>query len=156
MAQVNLPKVQLFEHINFGGERKDVNGNIAGIGFPMVDRCSSIRIFHKGWVAFWESPDYDRGDDSLWVQPLDGANDFEGIEIPSLVQVWRPHGTNNFNDIISGVSFEQGPPQNTDLENIVIIRTDFSSMEGFPVARIIDIGDCGINRSSLEATKLNF
>lgn len=120
-----MAKVTLYQDINFAGYTYDINDNTPVIPPPMGGdnpQASSIRIYTNEWVTFWESPNYDQGDDQLWVAPPGNGRMWI---IPNLPGFWRPHGNNNWNDRIKGVSFPgQGP--SGDLDNIVILNADGS------------------------------
>jgi hypothetical protein len=114
----------LFENINIDGFRYTVNEGeqIPIIPPPMGSgdgQTSSMEIFSTQWITFWESPNFDEGDDSLWIEPA-GIGRF--WQIDNLHILGRPHGTNHWGDRIRAVSFS-GPPTGSN-ENRTIIHAD--------------------------------
>jgi len=114
----------LFENINFDGYVYTVNegDHTSVIPPPMGSgdgQASSMKVYSSQWITFWESPNFDEGDDSLWIEPA-GVGFFWSI--PNLHTLGRPHGTNHWGDRIRGVSFS-GPPTGSN-ENRTIIHQD--------------------------------
>ena len=135
-----MPKVVLYENIGFEGSSYDVNDNIGEIPEPLKRGTSSIRIYHNGWVAFCEDKQFIDHGDQLWVAPSGGSGFYE---LEKLSEIWRPHGTNNFNDLFWSVSFQpSGPDHNFD--KIVIIEPKNVSASKWPVAKRLWPGVHGI------------
>src|SRR4051794_6098168 len=92
----------LFENIDFGGIPYNVNegDQIPVIPPPMGagdGQASSMKVYSSQWITFWESPNFDAGDDSLWIEPA-GAGLFWNVA--NLHRLGRPHGTNHWGDRI--------------------------------------------------------
>lgn len=114
----------LSENINFNGFPYSVN---EGEQIPLIPppmgsgdgQASSMKVYSTQFITFWESPNFDEGDDSLWIESA-GAGFFWSI--PNLHTLGRPHGNNHWGDRIRGVSFS-GPPTGSN-ENRTIIHHD--------------------------------
>jgi hypothetical protein len=114
------PKVLIFEHANYGGEKLAVNDNLSTLPPPLGrtengghGQASSLKVNHNGWVVFWEGKNFRESDDQLWVQGP--------IVISDLSRLNRPHGNHHWGDRILAVSFPGGPPTGSD-KNRTIIR----------------------------------
>lgn len=83
-------------------------------------QASSMYVCSAQWAVFWESPNFDEGDDSLWVAPV-GPNYQWNLD--NLHTIGRPHGTNHWGDRIRGVSFTPVGPTGSN-ENRTIINGD--------------------------------
>lgn len=114
----------LYEHINYAGYTYPVNDgeNLPAIPPPMGadhGQASSMYVYSPQWITFWESPNYDQGDDSLWIAPPKPGHRWE---FANLHQLGRPHGTNHWGDRIRCVSFSGGPTGSN--ENRTVVHED--------------------------------
>jgi hypothetical protein len=106
-----MAEVTLYEHINFVGRTYDVNTDMDSFpDWPGTNdgQTSSIKVFRKGWVRFWEGTDWDDSNDQLWVEgPMTNNPNLQNLHtLP------RPHGNNHWGDRIRCISF---PGQAPDL-----------------------------------------
>jgi hypothetical protein len=106
-AATSVRDVVIYKDVPFAGDTLEITQNTPQL--PSLDRqASSIKITNdpNKWTIFWETKNYDSGDDQLWVQ---GSRTFR-----DLTQVSRPHGNNQWNDRISAVSFADTLPDTND------------------------------------------
>ena len=118
---------RLFENTPPGGRTLDVSvgENIPVIPPPLGGQASAVFIYGPQWITFWESPNYDAGDDQFWAAPPPNGYHWE---ITDLHRLYRPHGNNHWGDRIKGVSFS-GPPTG-DNENRTILHPDGTVTSG--------------------------
>lgn len=117
-----MPAAILWVNVNESGPSYPINDgqNIPMLPPPIGPRqASSIEVFGPHWITFWESPNYDAGDDSLWIAPPPAGRMWK---LDDLTNVPRPHGNNQWNDRIDGVSFSGAPTGSN--ENRTIIWAD--------------------------------
>jgi hypothetical protein len=96
-------QVTIWENANFGGRSDTFNATTGQLNGWEYKSASSVRLTGFGdgdWTAFFETPD-NFGDDTLYLQG--------NGELANLANVERPHGSNNWNDIISQIQFGLGP-----------------------------------------------
>ena len=126
-----LPKLNLYEHINFGGWEYAINDSIPALPPPVGSgdgQASSVRIYTNEWVILWENVNYDEGEDQLWIAPA-GAG--FGWEIDNLHDIRRPHGNNHWGDRIRCVAFPGSGPSG-DNDNRTIVHEDGHVTTGNP------------------------
>jgi hypothetical protein len=98
-------KATVYRNVGFGGEAVDITSNTAQLPSPLNGEVSSLKVDNENlkWTVFWESENFDEGDDQLWIQgPRTIAN---------LHTLHRPHGNNHWGDRIKAVSFSADGPQ---------------------------------------------
>ena len=107
-APTNDQKIILYKDVGYANASIQVNQNTSQLPADFDRAASSLRVTNdpNKWTILWESKNYDTGDDQLWIQ---GSR-----SIPNLLQVKRPHGNNQWNDRISGVSFADALPDADD------------------------------------------
>jgi hypothetical protein len=107
----------LYENVDFGGRAFDVNTgeNVPVIPPPLSRGTSSVHVYY-GWITFWESQNYDSGDDQLWVAPPKPGYLWV---FANLHTFYRPHGNNHWGDRIWAVSFSGAPTGDNDNRTIV-------------------------------------
>jgi hypothetical protein len=95
------PLATLWSVKNYQGTETQISGDTPNLG---NQNTSSLTVQNASgmWSIFWESINYDSSDDQLWVQG--------NAELAYLTGISRPHGTNNWNDLISAVSFRSVGP----------------------------------------------
>jgi hypothetical protein len=108
----------LWQNDHFGGAGFDIPDSIPipVIPPPLHRGAKSLRMAGTQWMTFWESDNFDTGDDSLWIAPP-GAGFAWNLEY--LGNVPRPHGNNHWGDRISGVSFSGSPTGDNDNRTII-------------------------------------
>jgi hypothetical protein len=125
----------IYEHVNFGGRTFDVIGDTPVIPPPMGSgdgQASSLRIFGPEWVVFWETVNYDEGDDQLWIAPPPSGRMWE---LSNLHILPRPHGNNIWGDRIRAVSLSNSGPTG-DNDNRLILNPDGTWTCGFSVKEL--------------------
>jgi hypothetical protein len=107
----------LWQNDHFTGQGFDIPDSISVpvIPPPLHRGAKSLKVSGTQWMTFWESDNYNTGDDSLWIAPGHWTLEYLG-------NVGRPHGNNHWGDRISAVSFS-GPPQGSN-ENRTIVHED--------------------------------
>jgi len=134
--EVRMLAALLFENVGFQGAIYAVyeGASIPAIPPPMGSgdgQTSSMKVYNfTFWITFWESPNFNEGDDSLWIAPS-GNGMFWPLD--NLHTLRRPHGNNHWGDRIRAVSFS-GPPTGSN-ENRTIIHPDGSVSVGGDLVR---------------------
>jgi hypothetical protein len=116
-----MGNVVLYMDVNFGGGSFTVpeGQNIPCLPPPIYGAASSLISDCQQWITLWETPNYDGGDDSAWIQaPGPGKH----WEISNFVGMWRPHGSNNWNDLFKAISFSG--PTSGDVDNQIWLYAD--------------------------------
>lgn len=127
-----MAKVTLFEDINFGGEKFEINDNIAAIPPFMGSgdgQASSVVIQTNEWVVLWENVNYQEGEDQFWIAPPGIGYQWN---LDNLHEYPRPHGNNHWGDRIRCVAFPGRPPSGSN-ENRTILQADGSITVGNPI-----------------------
>jgi hypothetical protein len=116
-TQVPPSSVVFFTDIYCGGTRVDwgqpPQSDLPAGGLPsgVRDKVSSVVIAGptKFWVVFWETLD-NPNDDSLWIPPIPAEWAYLLPDLNDRLNVTRPHGNNNWGDLIDGISWRLNPP----------------------------------------------
>lgn len=118
----------LYENIGYGGRIfQDVDQNVPVIPPPLNGQGSSLVLISNVWVTYWETANYDEGDDSLWIEPRSN-----GYAIANLHILGRPHGNNHWGDRIKAISMSGAPTGSN--ENRTIVHADGSVTVGDTLA----------------------
>jgi hypothetical protein len=124
-------KATIYRNVAFGGEALDITSNIPELPSPLYREVSSLKVENENtkWVVFWESKNFDDGDDQLWIQ---GSR-----TIKNLHTLRRPHGNNHWGDRIEAVSFSDvGPQGDNDNRTVCFFGkrcVDLPKLPGVPV-----------------------
>jgi hypothetical protein len=116
-----MASIVLYMDVNFGGASYTIpdGQSIAALPPPIAGSASSLTSDCQDWFTLWESQNYDGGNDSAWIQPP-GAGKYWSI--PNFVGMYRPHGSNSWNDLFNAVSFSGSP--SGDVDNQIWLYAD--------------------------------
>jgi hypothetical protein len=116
-----MSQVVLYMDVNFQGASYAVpdGQSIPALPPPIAGSASSLTSDCQEWFTLWESQNYDGGNDSAWIQ-TPGPGKYWSIS--NFVGMYRPHGSNNWNDLFNAISFS-GPPSG-DADNQIWLYAD--------------------------------
>jgi hypothetical protein len=116
-TQVSPSSVVFFADIYCGGARLDwgqpPQADLPAGGLPhgLRDEVSSLVVAGptRFWLVLWETLD-NENDDSLWIPPIPADWAYLLPDLNNRSNVTRPHGNNDWGDLIDGASWRTNAP----------------------------------------------
>jgi peptidase inhibitor family I36 len=121
----------LYQNTDYGGGLLTLSdaADVPAFGPSMSGQASSLFSDSRLWIGLYESPNFNDHDDVLWLEPPDAGYVWK---LRSLGDIWRPHGTNNCNDLFRSVAFTQGPVGDQDNQVILYKNGSYGGNPNHP------------------------